>query len=158
RSSAVADPGLRVGFVGLGRMGSAIAARILAGGHDLAVYNRTREKAAPLAGAGARLAASVAEACREREIVMTMVADDAALEEVTLGAGGIRESLPAGAIHVAMGTHGVGAIERIGAAHAGAGQVLVAAPVLGRPEVAEQGQLGIVAAGPEEAVRRCEPL
>ena len=139
-------------------MGQAIAARILGGGHDLVVYNRTREKASELAAAGARAAASIADACEDREIVVTMVADDAALGEVSLGSGGIRDSLAAGAIHLTMGTYGVETIEAVAAAHAEAGQILVAAPVLGRPEVAATGQLGIVAAGPADAMRRCRPL
>ncbi len=149
---------MKVGFVGLGRMGQAMARRVLDGGHDLVVFNRTAQKASELAAAGARVAPSVADACREREVVISMLADDPALEMVGLGAGGLRDALPAGAIHLAMGTHGVGAIRTLAEAHADAGQVLVAAPVLGRPDAAAAGQLGIVAAGPGEAVRRCEPL
>jgi 3-hydroxyisobutyrate dehydrogenase-like beta-hydroxyacid dehydrogenase len=149
---------LRVGFIGLGRMGQAMAARILGGGHDLVVYNRTAAKSMKLVEAGALAAATVAEACDGREIVITMVADDASLQSVTLGAGGLRESLAAGAIHVAMGTHGVGIIQKLAAAHADAKQLFVAAPVLGRPDVAASGQLGIVAGGPEAAIRTCQPL
>jgi 3-hydroxyisobutyrate dehydrogenase-like beta-hydroxyacid dehydrogenase len=147
--------GLKVGLCGLGRMGSAIAGRVAGGGHDLVVYNRTPGKAPP---AGARVASSIAEACEGREAVITMVADDDALREVALGAGGLRDSLPDGAIHVPMGTHGVGVIEELDAAHAKAGQVLVAVPVLGRPAVAAEGQLGLVPAGPREAVERLRPL
>jgi len=139
-------------------MGSAIAGRVAGGGHDLLVYNRTREKAAPLEAAGARVASPIAEACEEREVVITMVADDEALREVTLGPGGLRDSLPDGAIHMPMGTHGVGVIQELDAAHAEAGQILVAVPVLGRPEVAEQGQLGLVPAGPPDAIDRLRPL
>lgn len=154
-SSAVS---LKVGFIGLGRMGQAMAARILGGGHDLVVYNRTVAKTTALVEAGALAASSVAEACKDRDIVITMVTDDASLQTVTLGAGGVRESLSPGAIHLVMGTHGVGVIQKLAAAHADAKQVMVAAPVLGRPDVAATGQLGIVAAGPEEAVNRCKPL
>lgn len=149
---------MKLGFVGLGRMGQAMARRVLDGGHDLVVFNRTAQKASGLAAAGARVAPSLADACRERDVVISMLADDSALETVGLGAGGLRDALPAGAIHLAMGTHGVGAIRTLAEAHADAGQVLVAAPVLGRPDAAAAGQLGIVAAGPGEAVRRCEPL
>jgi 3-hydroxyisobutyrate dehydrogenase-like beta-hydroxyacid dehydrogenase len=149
---------IRVGFVGTGRMGSAIAGRVLAGGNELVVYNRTREKTAELAGAGASVAASVAAACAERDVVMTMLADDAALEEVALGSGGLRDTLAAGAIHIVMGTHGVATVRALAAAHAQAGQVLVAAPVLGRPDAAAAGRLGIVVAGPPEAVEFCRPL
>lgn len=149
---------MKIGFVGLGRMGRAIAGRIVGSGHDLVVYNRTAGKSADLERAGATPAGSIKTACAGREVVITMLADDFALNEVALAKGGLRDSLPPGAIHLAMGTHGVQAIQSLAAAHAEARQVLVAAPVLGRPDVAAAGQLGIVAAGPAEAVRRCEPL
>ncbi len=149
---------MNVGFVGLGRMGQGIAGSVLGGGHALTVFNRTRDKTAELAAAGARVAESVAGACEGADAVLTMVADDAALTDVTLGPDGLRDSLAPGAVHVAMGTHGVAAIQALAAAHAEAGQVMVAAPVLGRPDMAASGQLGIVAAGPPEAVDRCRPL
>jgi 3-hydroxyisobutyrate dehydrogenase-like beta-hydroxyacid dehydrogenase len=149
---------MRVGFIGLGRMGQAMAARVLAGGHELTVYNRTPEKADALAKEGATVARSIAAACEGCEVVATMVADDAALEEVVLAPGGIRESLPKGAVHTASGTHGVAAIKTVAAAHGEAGQAFVAAPVLGRPEAAAAGQIGIVAGGREDAVDRCMPL
>ena len=94
---------MKVGFIGLGRMGRAMSRSLLRGGHDVVVYNRTPEKAAELAEAGARVARSIAEACEGSEAVMTMVANDEALEEVT---SQLRESLPAGTVPVAMGTHG----------------------------------------------------
>ncbi len=149
---------MKVGFIGLGRMGRGIAGRVLQGGHDLAVYNRTREKAAELGKAGARIAESIALACADREVVITMLADDAALEAVARGEDGLLASLAKGAVHMVMGTHGVEIVRELTQAHARAGQVLVAAPVLGRPDVAAAGQLGIVAAGPADAVSRCRPL
>ena len=79
---------MKVGFIGIGRMGRGIAGRILTGEHDLVVYNRTPGRTDELAQEGARVAASVAEACEGREVVVTMVADDAALQEVALGEGG----------------------------------------------------------------------
>ena len=147
---------MKIGFIGLGRMGSGIAGRLLAAGHDLVVYNRTADKAAELCKAGARLSTSISGACTDREAVITMLADDAALESVV--SGGLLNSLPKGAIHMVMGTHGVPTIQALASAHAEAGQTLVAAPVLGRPDVAATGQLGIVAAGPADAVNRCRPL
>jgi 3-hydroxyisobutyrate dehydrogenase-like beta-hydroxyacid dehydrogenase len=149
---------MRVGFAGLGRMGQAMAGRVLAAGHDLVVYNRTRSKAAELERNGARVADDVAGACRDREVVLTMLADDESLEALTTQSGGIIESLPAGAVHVPMGTHGVTILDRLAKLHDEAGQVLVAAPVLGRPEAAAAGQLGIVPAGPRDTVARLEPL
>jgi 3-hydroxyisobutyrate dehydrogenase-like beta-hydroxyacid dehydrogenase len=149
---------MNVGFVGLGRMGQGIAGRVHGGGHDLKVFNRTRAKTAELAAAGAAVANSVADVCDGAEAVLTMVADDDALTEVVLDPGGLRDSLAPGALHVTMGTHGVEAVMALDAAHAEAGQTLVAAPVLGRPDMAATGQLGIVAGGPPDAVERLRPL
>ena len=149
---------MRVGFIGLGRMGSGMARRVLEGGHELAVYDVAPAAVDALVGAGARAAASVAEVCRERDVVITMLVEDAAVVDATVRAGGLRDSLPAGAVHLAMGTYGVAAIRTIEAAHRDAGQTLVAAPVLGRPDLAASGQLGIVSGGPADAVARCEPL
>ena len=149
---------MRVGFIGIGRMGSAIAGRVLEGGNELTIWNRTPEKTVELAGRGAQVASSVAEACAGAEAVLTMLANDEVLLEVALGPGGIVESLEPGAIHMVMGTHGIGAVQTLTEKHEDAGQILVAAPVLGRPDVAAAGQLGIVAAGPADAVDRCRPL
>jgi len=147
---------MRVGFIGLGRMGQAIAGRIVGGEHDLVVYNRTRSKAAELEQRGAKVAESIAEASADRDVVFTMLTDDHALREVV--AGGLLESLPKGAIHVPMGTHSVAALGALEAQHEEAGQILVAAPVLGRPDAAAAGQLGIVAAGPADAIDKVQPL
>jgi len=149
---------MNVGFVGLGRMGSGMAQRILASGHDLAVYDVMTDRTVELAGAGARAASSIADVCNGRDVVITMLAEDAHVHAVAFGAGGLCESLPAGAVHLAMGTYGIATIRALTAAHAKAGQTLVAAPVLGRPDLAASGQLGIVVAGPADAVARCEPL
>lgn len=149
---------MKVGIIGLGRMGTAMARRVLAAGHDLIVYNRTAQKAAKLVQAGARAAPTVSAACADREVLITMLGDDAALHEVALAAGGVRDSLPSGAVHVAMGTHGVAAIRTLESAHAVARQDFVAAPVLGRPEAVDAGQLGIIAAGPAYAVATCMPV
>jgi 3-hydroxyisobutyrate dehydrogenase-like beta-hydroxyacid dehydrogenase len=149
---------MKVGFIGLGRMGRGIAGRVRGAGHDLVVYNRTPKTAEEFVSEGGTVAPSVAGACEDRDVVITMLANDAALGEVALGSGGIRESLPEGAIHMVMGTHGVAAVQGLAAAHAEAMQILVAAPVLGRPDLAASGQLGIVAAGQPAAVERCAPL
>lgn len=147
---------MKVGFIGLGRMGQAMAARVLGGGHELVVYNRTRAKCADLEKAGARVATSLAEACKGREAVISMVTDDKALTEVVTE--GVVPGLAKGAIHVAMGTHSVAVLREIGALHDKAGHVLVAAPVLGRPEAAAAGQVGVVAAGPKDAVAKLAPV
>ena len=149
---------MKVGFVGLGRMGQGMARRLLDAGHDLSVFDMFPAQAAPLVAAGAHAAASVGELAARTEIVVTMLVEDAAVGQVALGPSGICESLPKGAIHLVMGTHGVAVVRQLEAAHRAAGQTLVAAPVLGRPDLAATGQLGIVVGGPEEAVARCTVL
>jgi len=149
---------MNVGFIGLGRMGQGMARRILEAGHDVSVFDAIASQTDRLGTAGARVASSIADVCAGRDVVVTMLVEDATVIEVALGRGGLCESLPADAIHLLMGTHGVATVRTLETRHAESGQVLVAAPVLGRPDLAAAGQLGIVAAGPEEAVRRCEPL
>src|SRR3546814_18357493 len=87
-----------------------------------------------------------------------MLADDTALAHVGRGPGGLVETLPQGGVHIAMGTHQIAAIEELARAHAAAGQTLVAAPVLGRPEMAAAGLLGIIAGGPADTLARVQPL
>ena len=149
---------MNVGFIGLGRMGRGMAQRVLGGGHDLVVFDVVAAAAAELASAGAKVGGSVADVCQGREVVITMLVEDAAVLDVALRPGGMRDALPTGAIHMAMGTYGVATIRALEEAHAAAGQVLVAAPVLGRPDLAAAGQLGVVPGGPPEAVARCQPL
>ena len=149
---------MKVGFVGLGRMGQGMARRILDAGYDLCVFDVVASQTEPFAKAGARVAASVADLAMDRDVVVTMLVEDAVLAEVALGSKGLCAALPRGAIHLVMGTHGVAIIREVEARHREAGQTLVAAPVLGRPDLAASGQLGIVAAGPEAAVHRCSEL
>ncbi len=149
---------MKVGFIGLGRMGQGMAQRIFDAGHDLAVYNRAREKAAALGKAGARIADSIGAAARDRDVVITMLTDDAALGDVAKRDGGLLNSLPRGVIHMAMGTHGIEMMRSLSRAHVQAGQVFVAAPVLGRPDRAAAGELGIIPAGPADAIERLRPL
>jgi 3-hydroxyisobutyrate dehydrogenase-like beta-hydroxyacid dehydrogenase len=149
---------MRVGFVGLGRMGQGMARRLLDAGHDVWVFDQFAKQAAPLTEAGAHAAGSVADLAARSEVVVTMLVEDAAVSYVALGPGGLCESLPTGAIHLVMGTHGVAIIRELEARHRAAGQTLVAAPVLGRPDLAATGQLGIVAGGPDEAIAVCQPL
>lgn len=149
---------MKLGFIGLGRMGDGVARRILGGGHELAAYDPVAGKAAQLASAGALAADSVASVCAGRDVVITMLPDDRSFHEVVLGKAGVRDSLAPQAIHIALGTHGVEATQAIAAAHAESKQIFIAAPVLGRPDIAAAGQLGIIAAGPKEAVLRCKPL
>jgi 3-hydroxyisobutyrate dehydrogenase-like beta-hydroxyacid dehydrogenase len=149
---------MKIGFIGLGRMGRGMARRVLDGGHDLTVFDVVPAATTDFASAGAKVAGSIAELCAGREVVMTMLVEDAGILDVALRPGGMRDSMAKGAIHMVSGTHGVGTIRALEDAHARAGQVLVAAPVLGRPDLAAAGQLGVVPGGPEDAVRTCEPL
>jgi 3-hydroxyisobutyrate dehydrogenase-like beta-hydroxyacid dehydrogenase len=149
---------LKVAFIGLGRMGQAMASRLLAAGHDVLLYNRTAEKLLPLTRLGARAATSIAQAAQYAGLVITMLSDDAALESVARGSGGLIEALPAGGIHIAMGTHDVKVIKSLAAAHAAANQILISAPVLGRPEAVTSGRLGIIVAGQATTVAHCLPL
>lgn len=149
---------MKVGFIGLGRMGMAMAQRLLQAGHEVAVFNRTPEKAKPLADAGAKVVKSINEAAAFGEAVFTMLTDDAAVDEVARQKGGLLESLPKGGIHVCSGTHGVGVIRKLNAAHQEKEQILVTAPILGRPEQVLAGAVGVVTGGPAQALQRCAPL
>ncbi len=137
---------MRIGFIGLGNMGSAMAANLVKAGHDVTVYNRSRGKVDALAAEGARPASSVAGACGG-DVVMSMLANDDAVAGVTFGEGGIVASLAQGATHVSSSTISVSLSEKMTAAHADAGQQFVAAPVFGRPEAAQEAKLFVVAAG-----------
>jgi len=148
---------MRVGVVGLGPMGGAMAGRLLAAGHQVRVYNRTAARAQPLVERGASLASTPAEAA-DAEAVITMLADDAATEALVFGPEGVAHGLPRGGIHLAMGTISAALAERLTETHAANGQVHVACPVLGRPPAAEAGQLFLMAAGPDDAIVRVQPL
>jgi 3-hydroxyisobutyrate dehydrogenase-like beta-hydroxyacid dehydrogenase len=138
-------------------MGNGMAQTLLGAGHELAVYNRTPDKALPLVSRGARLAADVADACKG-DVVITMLADDPAVEAITFGEKGVIANLPPGAIHISMSTISVALSERLTTAHAKAGQRFVAAPVFGRPDAAAGGKLFVVAGGPSDAVDACMPI
>jgi 3-hydroxyisobutyrate dehydrogenase-like beta-hydroxyacid dehydrogenase len=147
---------MHIGFIGLGLMGSEIAANLIKAGHQLTVWNRSADKAAPLVAAGAKLAATPAEAAAH-PIVFSMLADDSALEAVAFGENGILSS-GAPTIHVSLSTISVAIADRLTAAHAEAGQTYVSAPVFGRPLAAAAKKLFVVAAGPAGAVATCQPL
>ncbi len=147
----------RVAVVGLGSMGSPIARNLLGAGFPLTVHNRTAARAEPLVASGATLARSPREAAGSARIVITMVADDRALETVVSGESGVLAGIQAGAVHVGMSTVEPATSRRLAAAHRERGSHYVAAPVFGRPEMAEQAKLYVIAAGPGAAVDLCEP-
>ena len=148
---------MKIGFIGLGRMGSAMAANLLKAGNDVTVFNRSPGKLRPLIELGAHAAASIADACRG-ELTVTMLADDTAVADAAFSTGGIINVLPKGAIHLSMSTISVALSKRLTEAHARAAQQFVAAPVFGRPDAAAAAKLYIVAAGNPTALRTCQPL
>jgi 3-hydroxyisobutyrate dehydrogenase-like beta-hydroxyacid dehydrogenase len=148
---------MKVGIIGLGHMGAGMASNLLKAGHEVTVYNRTPAKAEALVAQGAKVAASIADACRG-DAVITMLANDEAVEGVVLGASGVIASLPAGAVHVSSSTISVALSKRLAEAHRKAGQRYAAAPVFGRPNMAAAGQLFIIAAGEPSAIEAAAPL
>ena len=148
---------MKVGLIGLGNMGSGMAANLLKAGHEVTVYNRTPGKAQALVAQGARQAAKVADACRG-DAVITMLADDGAVESVIFGDGGIGASLGKGAIHISSSTISVALSEKMAAARATNGQRFISAPVFGRPEAAAAAMLFVAVAGAPDAIDECMPL
>jgi 3-hydroxyisobutyrate dehydrogenase-like beta-hydroxyacid dehydrogenase len=149
---------MKIGFIGLGRMGAAMAGNLVKAGHDVTVYNRTAAKAQPLVALGARAAAHVAEACRDTAVVVTMLADDHAVEHAAFSDRGIVASLPERALHISSSTISVALSERLTATHAKAGQRYIAAPVFGRPDAAAAAKLVVAAAGPADALETAQPV
>jgi 3-hydroxyisobutyrate dehydrogenase-like beta-hydroxyacid dehydrogenase len=135
-----------------------MARNLLRSGHTVAVYNRTREKATALAAEGARVARSPADACPDAEVVMTMVADDHALEQIVFGNDGIASAMKRDCIHLSHSTISTALARKLTAEHAQRNQGYLSVPVFGRPEAAETKNLLVVAAGPGELVERCRPL
>ncbi|MBU8810880.1 NAD(P)-dependent oxidoreductase [Mycolicibacterium goodii] len=152
---------MRIGFIGLGNMGAAMAANLLKAGHEVVAYNRSPEKVAALAEQGATAAASVRDAA-QADVVVTMLADDRAVEAVAFGgadpAAGLVAAMPADAIHVSSSTISVDLARRLTAAHAEARNGFVSAPVFGRPEAAAAAKLFVVAAGAPDAVQTVTPV
>jgi len=146
-----------IGFIGLGSMGSAMAANLLKAGFKLRVYNRTPDKAGPLVERGAVQAKSPADAAAGG-IVVTMLTNDAAVEEVAFGDGGFGHALGAGGIHVSMSTIAPETSRKLAARHAQTGAQFVAAPVFGKPDAAAAQKLWIATSGPVEAKTRLRPL
>jgi 3-hydroxyisobutyrate dehydrogenase-like beta-hydroxyacid dehydrogenase len=148
---------MRIGFIGLGHMGRGMAGSLIRAGHQVTVFNRTPGKSAALEGAGAKVAAGIREVC-DAEVVFTMLSNDDAVQQVAFSAGGILDSLPRGATHVSSSTISIELSDRLTLAHAEAGQLYVAATVLGRPNLAAQGQLFVIAAGASQAMDKVAPL
>jgi len=149
---------MQIGFLGLGRMGAAIATNLVRARHDVVVWNRSAEKARPLVEAGATLAASPKDAASDRDVLFSMLADDAALNTVLSGEHGALAGLKAGALHVSMSTIAVATAENVAARHAERRQRFLTAPVFGRPDAAAAAKLFVVAAGAPADLERARPL
>jgi 3-hydroxyisobutyrate dehydrogenase-like beta-hydroxyacid dehydrogenase len=148
---------MKIGFVGLGQMGSGIAANLLRAGRELSVYNRSVNKAEALVAQGATLAKTPADAA-QGDVVFTMLADDSAVEAAVFGENGILGALKKGAIHVSCTTISVKFSEKLTEAHAKAGQRYIAAPVFGRPDAAAAAKLFVAAAGEAQTLKEVAPL
>lgn len=149
---------MKIAFIGLGNMGAPMARNLVRAGHELTVWNRTLAKAEPLKSEGAKVAQSPGDAAQAAEVVITMLADDSAVESAVLHSGGVMESLPRGATHISMSTISVALSQRLAEEHGKRGHHFIAAPVFGRPEAAEAGKLFVAAAGEKATVERCKPI
>lgn len=149
---------MKIGFIGLGKMGSGMARNLLRAGHRLTVYNRTREKADALSKEGARLANSPAETAHGAAAVFTMLSDDHAVSEVVFGEDGLASVPHPAPVHISSSTISVAFARRLAEQHANRGQRFLTACVFGRPEAAENKKLVVVAGGEPQTVDHCRPL
>ena len=147
---------MKAGFIGLGNMGLPMARNLLKAGHEVIVYNRTRERAESLRAEGATIASQAAETCGS-DVLINVLADDRAVRAVFFDDHLIPRLAP-GAVHVSMATISVELARELTRAHAEAGNQFISAPVFGRPEAAEAAKLAVVAAGPANAIELCQPL
>jgi 3-hydroxyisobutyrate dehydrogenase-like beta-hydroxyacid dehydrogenase len=152
---------MKVGFIGLGNMGQPIASNLIKAGHELTVYNRTKSRAEELLSLGAQVADSPGQAAQEAEVLITMLSNDAAVEQVIFGtekSTGAIEELPTGAIHISMSTISAACGQQLASLHAQAEQGYISAPVFGRPEAAAAAKLWVIAAGDTQQIEHCRPL
>jgi 3-hydroxyisobutyrate dehydrogenase-like beta-hydroxyacid dehydrogenase len=148
---------MKIGVIGIGKMGRPIAANLLKAGHSVVVYNRTLARAASLEANGAHVAQRVSEAC-QADVVLTLLADDSAVETVVFQSEEFFPSFRADQIHVSMGTISINMVRKLTEAHARRGGRFISAPVFGRPESAVAASLSIVAAGPADAIARVSTI
>jgi 3-hydroxyisobutyrate dehydrogenase-like beta-hydroxyacid dehydrogenase len=148
---------MKIGFIGLGHMGAGMATSLLKAGHEVTVYNRTRSKIDDLVKNGAVAASRISDACGG-DAVVTMLANDAAVENVTYDDQGLLGSLRKGTVHVSSSTISVALSERLTTDHRRAGQRFIAAPVFGRPDVAAAGELAVIVGGGKEAIADVTPV
>lgn len=147
---------MKVGFIGLGAMGSAMASNLISAGHAVTVWNRTTEATEPLASLGAKVARTPDRAA-QGEVLLSMLANDQAVREVILDSG-LLDAMDAGTVHINHATVSVALAHELTQAHADRGLSYLAAPVFGRPDVAAAGKLNILVAGNPVVVARVRSL
>jgi 3-hydroxyisobutyrate dehydrogenase-like beta-hydroxyacid dehydrogenase len=148
---------MKIGLIGLGSMGAGLGHNLLAAGHTLTVYNRSKDKADVLLAEGANWAASPRALAQGQDAVITMVADDNALQAVTLGDDGLLAGLAQDGVHISMSTVSQALVASLAAVHERHGSGFVSAPVFGRPDVAAAGKLTVAAAGKPEHLAKVRP-
>jgi len=149
---------MKIAFIGLGNMGGPMARLVLLAGFDVIVYNRTAAKAEPLREMGAKVAVTPGEAAARADIMVTMLADEAALRDILDGRDGAVAHLPRGALHIGMSTVSVAFSAQLAKRHAELGQAYLAAPVFGRPDAAAAKKLWVLAAGRADDIKRARPV
>ncbi|MBI3798529.1 MAG: NAD(P)-dependent oxidoreductase [Deltaproteobacteria bacterium] len=149
---------MQIGFIGLGNMGLPMAQNLLKAGHSLLVFNRTKARADSLLAQGAVWASSPRAVAAQTEIVLSVLADDAALQAVALGEQGVLAGLAKNGVHVDLSTVSPDTTKNLAQLYQERGVRFLAAPVFGRPEAAAAAKLWICPAGPAEAIERCRPL
>jgi 3-hydroxyisobutyrate dehydrogenase-like beta-hydroxyacid dehydrogenase len=149
---------MKIAFLGLGRMGQGMAQRLISAGYDLNVYDLYPDQAKSLVDAGAQLSSSVKDAVIGRDVIITMLPSDPALNSLVTSAEGLLKSMQPGMIHMVMGTHGIEMIRKLTKLHANSDHIFVTAHVLGRPDLAATGQLTIVPAGQSDTVASLQPI
>jgi 3-hydroxyisobutyrate dehydrogenase-like beta-hydroxyacid dehydrogenase len=147
---------MQIGFIGLGQMGSGVASNLLKSGHTVIAWNRSKGPLEALTAQGAKAAADPAEAL-DAEVVFSMLPSDEVVEAVLLASGALERGRT-GLVHVNLATVSVAFAKRMTTRHKELGFGYVAAPVLGRPEVAAAGQLNVLCAGDETSAQRVRPL
>lgn len=154
----MSDEVRKVAFIGLGRMGAAMAHNILKAGFDLTVHNRTASKMKPLVEAGAKAASSPKEAASGADVVLTCLTNDQAVLDNVTGENGLLAGLKPGGIHIGTTTVSPGHAVQMAELHAAQGSHYIAGPVVGRPDAADSGELLTYVAGNQEAIAKCGPL
>ena len=149
---------MNIGFVGLGKMGAAMAGNLLRAGNKVTVYNRSAAKTQALEKDGAQVAKTPAEAAAQSQVVFSMLADDPAVAALVLGEDGVASGLEKNSAHISSSTISVSFARRLAEEHARRGQTFLSAPVFGRPDSAAAKKLLVVVAGNRVTVERLQPL